>query len=261
MVLAVLAAVSGLVVSSLSGMQEQAQSDIDKHTLSEVRRAILQFKADTGYLPKRGPFNLHPDDVDLSTQPTRVEDQGRVRLANLPITAVVTDEDKRAWFDAPANLWQLFECPLPATDPLSRWDPARRRGWRGPYLTRAGQGWVSVRAGLVTDGFGEWPAAAPFSMLQPFPAVANAHPHQSQPGGRGFVWTLWGHEDPVSSSMGRPLLVFDLDPGPPGPQGDAVLAQRARVVSLGPDGEYTKIDDLSRCVSDLGDDEGVYLLR
>ncbi len=276
LVVAILAALAGMVVFMSEGTDAQASHDLTRRTLAEVRRAIVQFKADTGHWPKRGPFNLHPSDV-AAGDVTRAADGGRVRLARLPIAEVVTDDVRRAWFDAPANLYQLFVCPFPLDPadpdyhPLARWDLDRHRGWRGPYLTRAGQGWVAVRAGLSPDGTTEWPSAAPFAMLPSFPAVADLYRHESDDLGVGFVWTAWGETSRIDAGMGRPVVVLDLDPGDPGPAGDRhpslgtdLQGERARVVSLGPDGTYSPValdpaTQVGPCVA--GDDLGTYLLR
>lgn len=243
-VVAVLASIAGLAVATLSGTQEQVTRDLALNELSEVRKAILQFKADTGFLPKRGPFNLA----------SRAPDGGQVVLTGL---------QTEAWFDAPANLSQLFECPLPTGHPLATWNPDRRRGWRGPYLQRDGEGLVAVSDGLDAHGTTTWVAGTP---LPAFPAVADPFTRPADPD-LGFTWTTWSGV--VLERHGRPILLLDVDPEGTGPGDDVVagvnrVTQRARVVSLGPDGEFAPVGssteiDAGACVA--GDDLGLFLLR
>lgn len=261
MVLAVLAAVSGLVIVSMHDSHEQTSLDLARIELNEVRKAVLQFRADTGHLPKRGPFNL---DAAVFTG-DRSNDHGRVQLAFLPAHlqgGVLTTQQQIAWFDEPANLWQLFECPFSSDDPLASWDPARRRGWRGPYLTRTGEGRLVASRLLATNGLTTWSAgdtvgyfAAGFGT---FPVVLDSFVRQSRDeDDPQFKYTP--SDGSVALAHGRPIVIFDLDPFLPGP-GDDVdngidrVAELARIVSFGPDGVYDAL-------TQPNDDITVHLLR
>lgn len=195
-VVAVLASIAGLAVATLSGTQEQVTRDLALNELSEVRKAILQFKADTGFLPKRGPFNLSG-----RSGPTT----GLVVLSSLP---GASDTERTAWFDAEENLFQLFDAPIfEANQALSRldtWNPDRRRGWRGPYLASYGEG----RLGRVDS--------------PPVPAIADPFFHATD-----VDWFSW--DDPTipapSLAPRRALRLLGLDGGDAritsaGPDGD-----------------------------------------
>lgn len=208
MVLAVMVALAGLVVSSMQGVHEQAALDLARHELNEVRRAVLQFKADTGFLPRRGPFNLVGADP-LANEGTA----GLVQLTSLLPAA--SPAERQAWFDAPENLFQLFLPPPTAyldtasghpLLALAAWDAGRRRGWRGPYLTANGEG----RLG----GPGR----------PPVPAVADPFVHASH-----TPWFTWA-DPPTEEHLGlaprRAVRLVGVD----GPD--------ARVVSAGPDGLF-----------------------
>jgi type II secretory pathway pseudopilin PulG len=219
LVVAILATLGGLVMMSVDDVDRQATSNVTLHELSEVRKAILQFKADTGFLPKRGPFNRSSQTAD-----------------NGAVTVPPGSED---WFDSPANLTQLFERPQIRPDhslhDLMTWDPGRRRGWRGPYLVRGVEGYVSIAAGLHPSGTNWTPGS-----FVTFQAVADPYLHEDD-SVLGLSWTTTVGGPPLKRH-GRPILVFDLDPGSVGPADDHLvgtdIVQLARIVSSGPDGRY-----------------------
>ncbi|MBX3467082.1 MAG: hypothetical protein KF878_09310 [Planctomycetes bacterium] len=238
MVVAMLAALAGMVAASMQGLQDQATLDLARQELNEVRRAVLQFKADTGFLPKRGIFDL----------------DGR-NLGRSKVPAYVDASDAASWFDRPENLWQLFERPLPSItsqpdfQPLSTWDPVRCRGWRGPYLSRSGEG--RFRSGELLTSVPPVPAVAdPFrsSSYREFYVKLLGEP------GRLYGWFTcesvpleWSSTEGSGHARGldahRPVRLVGLD----GPD--------ARVVSAGPDGLFD---------GDVGpsdDDVIYYLLR
>lgn len=231
LVIAVLAVVAGTVISNIGDAEARAHDDLALAELAAVRDAVRRFRADTGFLPKSGPFALALDrdgDGDLDG-------------------AVPVPSEGTAWFDSPANLGQLFECPLPPTHPLAD----RRRGWNGPYLSRGAEGWVVVGDNLAPDGIGD-PAAAP--LLPPMPGVAD--PHLAEPAASGaFRWWPWGADTAdVSAALlrhGRPILLL-LGPD----------ESSARVVGLGRDGVYTEhtIQDAFDPPAG-GDDVGLFVLR
>lgn len=200
-VVGIMATVAGALAVSLSGATDQAREDMTLRELAELKRAVLQFRADTGFFPRRGPF-------DLDTRPNG---------------AVPTPAEGAAWFDSPANLSQLLENPLPATHALRAWDASRRRGWRGPYLARNAAREVEVRVTAGADLSGALLADA-------VPAAADRFLHSVLPGdGELFRWT-----DPVGqlSSAGvprpRPYLLLI----------DAADETNSRIVGLGPNGVF-----------------------
>ena len=114
-----LAIVAGGSLMMFGDSEDDAAEQISLSEIQQIKKALLQFERDTGWLPKQGPFNLN-------TQPA-----GAVPLGNLP--AYVSAGQEVAWFYSPANFWQLYENPLAGTGhPLEQWNPMTRRGWRGP---------------------------------------------------------------------------------------------------------------------------------
>lgn len=206
LVVAMMATLAGLALATMSDTQDHATAELAKHELNEVRRAVLQFKADTGFFPRRGPFNLVG-----RAGPTNEGADGLVRPGPLP---GANDAERTAWFDAAENLFQLFSEPeLEPGQPLSAlagWNPDRRRGWRGPYLACSGEG----RVGRPDS--------------PPVPAVADPFSHALE-----VPWFEWDDPSAPSPALRRHRAIRFLEP-----EGDA------RLVSAGFDGEFGTSDDL-----------------
>lgn len=210
-VVAILAAVAGGVILALGGVQDDAALNLSRGEMLEIKKAILRFRQDTGFLPKQGPFDLAPPD---GTGAVPLPAQGE------------------AWFRSPANLVQLYENPFPTTSthPLKAWNPDTGRGWRGPYLTRQGEGLVDLGNGLNGDGTGSPTTGT--ALLSEMPGVAD--PYAAKPGPctlggvprECFAWRAVAGGIP-HDRWGRPYFLFDLnDPA------------QARIVGVGPNGIY-----------------------
>lgn len=93
---------------------EKASYCLAWHEMQQIRQAVLQFREDTGYFPRQGPF------------------------------ASLASQAPAAWDSVPellrhADVDQLVENPLEGTShPLADWNADTARGWRGPYLSRNG---------------------------------------------------------------------------------------------------------------------------
>lgn len=154
---------------------------------------------------------------------------------------------------SPADLGELLQRPLDT----GHWDMVIARGWRGPYLEKAGAvGYVDLGAGLASDGTGN-PVGGDY--LVDVPAVADPFYHSpvfSNDGSGGTHWYFnWVNEGvPVDASdasrrdgesmqaknpQGRPYLVLDM-----------ANLNAARVLSLGRNGVYEAGggDDLVLCL-------------
>ena len=134
----------------------------------------------------------------------------------------------------PADFSSLF---LQGTDP--DWNIAVARGWRGPYLSRSGEGYVDLGDGLSANGLGSPVSAGP-GAIAPVPSVAD--PFLYPPARKNTPYTACGASEADAdclldwrsllgqvprSQFGRPYLLFDLDD-----------VQKARVVGMGPNGQY-----------------------
>jgi prepilin-type N-terminal cleavage/methylation domain-containing protein len=233
LVAAILAIVAGAVLLTYEGADETAMLRVARTELTEVRKAILQFRHDTGYLPKTGPFDLvgRGGLIDPTVD------------ADWPLEAPGNAAERIAWFDSPANFYQLFGLPAAFVSAHNlRFDPNTGHGYRGPYLTRHGEGWVKIGNSLQRNGNGD-PASG--SVIGPMPGVADPFP-RAPPSGDLFSWTDTALAAGATSlELGRPLLYF-IATGPP------------CLVCLGPNGEYDSSAAGINTVSG-GDDLAVYL--
>ncbi len=212
-VTAVLSTIAGGAILMVGQTEELAQGQIGLTEMSEVREALIQFKKDTGFLPKQGPFRLTTEGG-----------------------FVPVPEDGSDWFASPANMAQLLENPLAGTGhPLATWNPDTKRGWRGPYLSSSGEGYVDLGDDLDTTGLGS-PTSG--DVLTDVPAIAD--PFMAPAEGSFFLWKKNPDGTPMSR-LGRPYLFFDLH--------DANLA---RIVGMGPNRTYE---------AGSGDDVVFYLFR
>ena len=182
-VMAIMAIVAGSVIATLGGTGEHATEQVAQAEMAELKKAILQFRRDTGWLPKQGPFSLQ----GLSLQGAAILPSGK----------------DAAWFDSPANFYQLFENPLDPAHPLAAWNPDTGRGWHGPYLSRGGPMLVTMGQDLEVPGV----------------ADRFAHP----PDGGLYAWRT--SQGPLSR-WGRPYLLLDIDLPQP------------YLLSFGPNGRY-----------------------
>jgi prepilin-type N-terminal cleavage/methylation domain-containing protein len=157
LVVVVLAALSVLVVASLEGVQSDAEQNVARSELRAIREAVNRFKADTGHLPKRGPFALIDNEglIDPSID------------AHWPSALVNSSAAERAdWFGHPANFHQLYErqgdsenlllvagcldkyLTHEARDAGKTWNAQTSRGFRGPYLSHNSE-WQIVEPNLA----------------------------------------------------------------------------------------------------------------
>lgn len=159
-------------------------------------------------------------------------------------------------YPAPAHPADFSTLYTQGTQPA--WDLASGRGWRGPYLSRAGEGLVDVGAGLAADGSG-LPVTG--TALADVRAVADPYALKAV---RNETYVPCDDDEldanclldfrtvagqPRFTRSGRPYFLFELnDP------------ERARLVSSGPDGRYAGVNPLDRCAPPTGADDLVLCL-
>jgi prepilin-type N-terminal cleavage/methylation domain-containing protein len=241
MVIFILASVAGGVLVVYDGIAEDAQLAVARAEMAELKKALLRFRQDTGYFPRQttGPFIFEniPDD--------RFPDW-------------VPEAQRRAWFDSEYNFWLLYgreddtdnpatpqreNCPLAPDHPLCTWNPDSNRGWRGPYLTRHAEGLVDV----PDDSDNEIPNVR--GVADPFEASPDCDGDPAVPDGCTFEWRQTA-SSPDRRRWGRPYRLLGVD------------GNNARIVSLGPDGEYASPDSSDLCVpADDADDLVLCLLQ
>jgi type II secretory pathway pseudopilin PulG len=161
------------------GAKEGAARSVALHEMQQIREAVLQFRRDTGYFPKQGPFAPW------------------YRGGHVPF-----DSRGKDWLEHPANLVQLFENPLAGTQhPLAAWNPDTGRGWRGPYLNNR----VDVLVESARPSSRTRVSAHGRSLLR-VPAVVDSFSPQHRKAGSG--------PDARSGSIDggdHPYLLLDLD--------------------------------------------------
>ena len=139
-VVTLLSLVAGAIIYSLGNVREKLGKDLSDYESSTLYKALKQFRRDTGYYPKQGPFALKSPDGPGKIDPTIA--------AHWPSFLSDKDSDEReAWFNHPANFYQLIlgDSPLKSTGhPLESFNLQTGRGWRGPYIK---DGVVSVIVG------------------------------------------------------------------------------------------------------------------
>lgn len=279
-VIAILVATATIGFTNFTGVIEDSREKIARTEMQEIARAIKQFRQDTGYYPKQGPFGL-----DMAPY------GGGVDPNNLPTQAGTGPTEREDWFYSPANFWQLFECPklkenhaqawlgCDPDDPkraTSSWNPSTARGWRGPYLNRSGEGLVDLSDDLDVSGEGSPIATSnPAKLIAEAQGIADPFTYNDRVGAPGFDdyhklgsneyddwlldWRSVGNAIPSDFAkhetnayylgyIGGPYFVFDLD------------KPSARIVSMGPNGLYGGVlldaSGETVCAPGNGQDEG-----
>ena len=219
-IVSILAAIAFVTTGTFQGVGEAANDNLVRSEMQEIAKAIRQFKQDTGYYPKQGPF-----DLDTAT--------GQVPIGTLPVHAGSNNTEKQRWFYSPANFHQLFVNPLAGTGHLlESWDIDSGRGWRGPYLKGFAEGFVDIRDDInpAVNGAGGDPLDG--DNIPDVEGLADPFEHRTVPvdGNSLLDWsaTAGGDEREV---WGRPYLLFGLGASP-------------WLVSMGPDGVYGTSDDI-----------------
>ncbi len=231
-VTAILMALAGGVALSLSNAEETAKIQIARHEMQQLKQALLQFRRDTGHFPTPA---------------------------------------------SPADFSALYDIKAETA-----WNIDTGRGWRGPYLSRAGEGYVDIGDELSQDGCSGIPVNGNSLVV---PGVADPFDHQPViPGSYAICeeneknenclldWRTTpddGDEDDEDGDKaydhhGRPYLLFDLQAPNALPAGYAsaeeYVRERARIVSMGPDGRYAGVNAADKCAPN-GDDLALCLLK
>ena len=218
MVVSLLAIVGGAIVYSMTGIRSKVAEDLSDAEVSTVYKALKQFRRDTGYYPKQGPFALLAQGGEI--------DPGNAD--HWP--AFLTDKDsaeRTKWFNHPANFYQLIlrDSPLKSTGhALESFSIQAGRGWRGPYIkdgvvslivgdseeydpvadahtpnTWTNSSWDAVGASLVTDLV---------LLCDPFMGEISTLPVR-QFGDKDNSTGL--HGTTVGDEFGRPYMYFPTD--------------------------------------------------
>lgn len=201
-VAAVLVAVAVIGVQAIFGTADVAEERLVLQEMRRVAEAIGQFRSDTNFYPKQGPFST-------ASVPTGTGPLG-----------------------SPANMIQLFRSPEDTGgDDIMPWNADTGRGWRGPYLGDFGEGTVTVGTNFVSSDQGPFDGTATR-------VSAVADPFEAAPQGTYFAWQepISGRD---VEQRGAPYLLFlDAAAGTTGTPGNITGCVRPCLLSLGPNGDY-----------------------
>ncbi|MEM7173182.1 MAG: hypothetical protein AAF530_23665 [Pseudomonadota bacterium] len=203
-VVAILAATATIGVLALDNTGQVTQERLVTHEMRELAKAIQNFRQDTGFYPKTGPFAA-----------AQVALPGDIGLLN-----------------SPANMVQLFREPVDGDDnPIMPWNPDSGRGWRGPYSSDFGEGNVIVGEGFVDASDTDPLAGDAITVI----GVADPFEFASE-----FIWArpfeipTADDVDDAPTLRGSPYLLFlENDQAT-----EIERCQAPCLVSLGPDGVY-----------------------
>ncbi|MBF6057388.1 type II secretion system protein [Thiomicrorhabdus heinhorstiae] len=238
-VVSILASISFIAATNLQGVDREVDSQLERVELAEVAKAVRQFRADTGYFPKEGPFDyeVHP--------------AAKFDLAQLPVYAPLSTADKQVWFDNAANLSQLTGVGIQSyMETFMPWTSAAARGWRGPYLDSSGEGYVDI-GNIVTVS--DNPVSG--DSVDDVPAIFIGG--EKRPQGVYFLSRRihQQHVDYLNGEVGdlewagRPVLMFV-------EKNSRSIAERVVLVAMGANGEFDgytvdcepKVDDQVICI-------------
>ncbi len=228
-VTAVLAILAGAVINSYSGIQEQGQYDVAVYEMAEIRKALIEFRRDSGSndFPGQGIYDCSLPAL-YSTAQLNETSTGDNWPSGAP-SANSNLSDWQDWCSHPANFWMLFINPYDELSTTNNeeggWNRDTKRGWNGPYLKR-NAGFVDIYDTIASDGdpssgyavIDIWGIASPFISSNPT-----------------YLWrSVAGDADTDLEQFGSPYFMFDLDddgnnPSSPNP---------ARLVSLATNNSY-----------------------
>jgi len=210
-VITLLAIVAGMASLGYEGVQAQGRYDTTRFEMAEIRKALIQFRKDSGTrsFPTQGSYEC-----------SDVINGGDASEANssfdFPDEAGTTDAQKLAWCDHKANFWMLFNNPFNIiTHPEKQWNRDTKRGWNGPYLQRK-DGYLSLTSNSI--GLNN------INVNNPIWGISDSY--ITKPEKTGVEWSL-GVDTGILNQAGSPYILEDLDDN-----------DRARIVSAGENGIF-----------------------
>lgn len=222
-VITLLSVIAGAAISAYEGVKEQGRYNVSQFEMTEIRKALIQFRKDSGSndFPGQGIYdctdaangnsnNINPD-ID----------------AQLPISSGLNDATKIAWCQHPANFWMLFQNPL-----ANGWNIDTKRGWNGPYLQRK-DGFLSLSSNAINlddMAHGLWAISDPY--------VVN---HDSS----GVEWSVQANSSVLESAGAPYVLLVDITNASP--------VYKPRLVSAGQDHVF-EANNSDDCITPLNAD-------
>lgn len=135
-VIALLAIIAGAATLGYEGVQDQGRADVTRYEMTEIRKALLQFRRDTHEFPCRvyRTGNYVPDNTGIT----------QLDFANLPTTPTTANYHEWCLNEFNDQDWALsmllsFPYDNTATAYIDLlWNPDTKRGWNGPYVNNQG---------------------------------------------------------------------------------------------------------------------------
>jgi len=231
-VVAVLAATAFIASGTFRGVSDDADERLVRAEMQEIAKALRQFRQDTGYFPRQGPFALNT--AASAPNDESVIDADLQTVAHSGGTAAA----RARWFNSPANFYQLLVDPLLSdhVQGLEQWNAETGRGWRGPYLSGFRDGFVDIGDEINPDQLGENgdPTTVVVAAIPDVNGLADPFLAPPVPGGEATVnnnlldWASLVHANPNRvplSRWGGPYLFLQ-------------IGGRWSLVSMGPNGKY-----------------------
>jgi prepilin-type N-terminal cleavage/methylation domain-containing protein len=130
-VIALLAIAAGTVMISFDGVQEQGRIDATKFEMAELRKALLQFRRDSGSndFPTQGVY----DCTDFSNGGLATNPNSNFPLSFSASVAAMSNAEFISWCKSTDNFWMLFIDPFERAE-ANQWNEDTHRGWNGPYI-------------------------------------------------------------------------------------------------------------------------------
>lgn len=271
-VVSILSAIAFTTATGLQYIDREVDSQLTTVELAEVAKAVRQFRADTGYFPREGVFDVKATSTTGCSSSLFDSLSGGssgnghpaakfdLSASSLPsyLTALPSCDEKLYWFYNAANLSQLTGVGIEThmeTD-VFPWQETSLRGWRGPYLDASAEGFVDMGyvdfdpSDLGFDWAVDGVAQSTGGIVEDIPAVFVGGENKSI--GSYFLSRRVSQDNPSYTSgdvenleyAGRPVLMFV--------EKTDVVADRVVLLSAGADGIY---DGYTTDCQPLGDDE------
>jgi len=230
-VVSILAVISFIAVSGVGGYEAEAQKQLVHTEMKSITKAIYRFKADTGYFPKEGVFEVSE-------------------------FGFLSSDDENL-YNLESNFSWLVDEPLKSdgVTKVLEWQPNISRGWNGPYLTFDGVERLSTNIPTATCDLDESAFDASFGAQSiksiPDTFIKKYSDSKIDAMGHCFANLIDGKWKPAES-FGQPyqyLLTFKNDYYSDCPEsGDGCIV----LLSTGPNSEYE--DNTIDCVVETCDD-------
>ncbi len=230
-VITLMALIATVAMTSYEGTQEQGSYDVTKFEMNQIRKALIQFRKDSGTnsFPTQGSYGC-TDEIN----------GGLVSQSNsefyFPDEAGINHTQKIAWCEHQANLWMLFTNPFDIdANPQKQWNIDTKRGWNGPYLQRK-DGYLTLSDNTVnlTD------------IATPVWAIAD--PYTVDQTESGVEWSINVNGDPLNKAGAPYLLLVDITNTP--------LLYQPRLISAGKD-EVFEINNDDSCTTPTEDGQAL----